>query len=129
MNTEKFHLGDVLSLTTGILLSPSGISGPHKLVEYLAGGPVWTHQIGRVAEESLPHLLKQFPWTEHITGEGITPENYAEVMEVLVLKHGEWLDVEPMPEGVHEVIDPVSELAEIIHPEKIIVVSAPQRTN
>lgn len=40
--TKLFRLGDVLSFTTGRMLSPIGMEGVYRLAEYLAGGPVYT---------------------------------------------------------------------------------------
>ncbi len=57
MQTQRFHLGDVLSMTTGKLLSPSLMDGIYRIAQHLAGEPVWTHQLGRVMNESRPHLL------------------------------------------------------------------------
>lgn len=123
MKTERFHLGDVLSMTTGKLLSPSHMGGIYKIAQHLAGEPVWTHQLGRVMTESRPHLLAQFPALEPVTGEDVTPENHQRWLAVMVETLGEWFDVLPMPADAHESIDPLSELAEKVHPDRIVTVA------
>jgi len=121
MKTERFHLGAVLSMTTGKLLCQ--MEDIYKLVAHLAGEPVWTNQLPRVGREAKPHLLAQFPALAAVTGEEVTPENFAAWLYERVAEHGEFLDVAPMPEHAHESIDPLSELAEKVHPDRIVTVS------
>jgi len=124
LNTQRFHIGDVLSMTTGKLLGTSGMDGIYRIAQHLAGEPVWTHQLGRVMRESRPHLLAQFPKLEAVTGEDVTPENHQRWLSMMVETLGEWFDVAPMPEAAHESIDPLSELAERVHPAKIVTIGA-----
>lgn len=123
MKTERFHLGAVLSMTTGKMLCQ--MDDIYRIAQHLAGEPVWTHQLGRVMSESRPHLLAQFPALANVTASGVTPDNHAVWMLDRVLEHGAWLDVAPMPADAHESIDPISELAETVHPDRIAAVGAP----
>lgn len=120
MTTERFHLGAVLSMTTGKLLCK--MDDIYRIAQHLAGEPVWTNQLGRVMDESKPHLLAQFPALASVTGEEVNGDNFATWLLDRVAEHGEFLDVAPMPEHAHESIDPISELAEKVHPSKIITV-------
>lgn len=120
MTTQRFHLGAVLSMTTGKLLCQ--MEDIYRITQHMAGEPVWTHQLGRVMTESRPHLLAQFPALAAVSGDDVTPENFAAWLRERVCEHGEWLDVEPMPEHAHESIDPISELAEKVHPDRIVTV-------
>lgn len=122
MKTERFHLGAVLSITTGKRLCQ--MDDIYKLAAHMAGEPVWTHQLPRVGREAKPHLLAQFPALASVTGDEVTPENFAVWLYERIGEHGEWLDVAPMPEHAHESIDPISELAEKAHPDRIVTVGA-----
>lgn len=122
MDTQRFHLGAVLSMTTGKLLCQ--MDDVYRIAAHLAGEPIWTHQLGRVMTESKPHLLEQFPALAVVTGEEVTGENFAAWLYERVGEHGEWFDVAPMPADAHESIDPLSELAERVHPDKIVTISA-----
>ncbi len=113
MTTERFHLGAVLSMTTGKLLCP--IDDLYRIAQHLAGEPVWTHQLPRVMRESQPHLLAQLPNLSAVTGDGVTRENWKEWLAEQVAILGESADQ-------HESIDPMSELVEKVHPDRIITV-------
>lgn len=73
--------------------------------------------------ECRPHLLTQFPQLTSISGEDVTEENAAAWMAARVKEHGDVFAPTPLPPGVHEQIDPLSELVEKVHPSRIIVVS------
>ena len=44
------------------------------------------------------------------------------MLEELILEHGDEYAVEKLPKDAHERIDPHSELAEKVHPSKIITI-------
>ncbi len=121
MATKQFHLGDVLSITTGRLLSPEGIGGVYKILNFMTGDNLYTHQLGRVAEECKPFLLKQFPALASIDATEITRENASEWRDRQVAIHGDQFSVDTLPPDAHHVIDPLSELAEKVHPDRIVV--------
>ncbi len=141
MQTKDFHLGDILSVTTDRLVSPRHIGGVYDILGWMTGESLFTHQLPRVSDEAKPVILKMHP---HLGGpemdaavadlsSRLSPERLAVEPKVivaawlaeLVAKHGEMLPVPKMDADEHERIDPVSELAEKIHPSKIIVVGAP----
>lgn len=61
MKTKKFHLGDILSITTGILFSPRGVEGVYDILGFMTGNDLYTHQLPRASDECLPHLKYQHP--------------------------------------------------------------------
>ncbi len=109
---KEFHVGDILSLMTGFLVSPSGMDGLHSLAEYMAGESVWTHQLPRVMDECKEPLGNQFPDLRDVA----VPERFdgadhvwrwlAEVTD----KHGETRMVAPLPSVDHTSVDPLAEL-------------------
>jgi hypothetical protein len=42
--TREFHLGDVLSITTGVLVSPRRMEGVSDILEFMTGSDLFTHQ-------------------------------------------------------------------------------------
>jgi len=122
MSTKRFHLGDVLTVTTGKLLSPAGMTGVYAILKHLTGEPIFTHQIGRVLGEAAPHLLARFPALAAEKGDDVTPEGHGLWLVEKSRIYGEWFDVAPLPEHAHESIDPISELAEKVHPDRIATI-------
>lgn len=116
----KFTLGEVLSITTGKLLCPMG--GVYKILNHMTGDNLFTHQLPRAMREMQPHLLAQFPQLAAINAEVVTTENWGPWLHDQVLEYGNEFDVKPAPEHAHEFIEPLSELAEKVHPDRIIVV-------
>ena len=123
MTAKAFHLGDILSVTTGWLVSPRLIDGVYDVVNHMTQDSIYTHQLPRACREVTPFILKQHPALAGIDASHVTSENWRAWLAEQVLLHGETLPLEPMPPGEHYEIDPVSELAEMVHPSKIIVVS------
>ena len=57
----KFHIGDVLSITTGKMVSPTGMDGIYKILNFMTGEDLYTHQLPRAMRVCAPHLLQQHP--------------------------------------------------------------------
>lgn len=127
MTTKTFTLGDVLSITTGKLLSPRHMAGIYDILNWMTGDNLFTHQLPRAMDECAPYLLKQFPQLAAIDAEKVGRENFAQWLHDQVLEHGNEFAVAKLPEHAHEFIDPMSELAEKVHPNKIIVVDPSER--
>lgn len=122
--TKDFHISDVLTMTTGKLVSSRHMDGLHELAEWMAGEPVWTHQLPRIMREARPILLAAHPRLAETNCDGVTPENLTERIAEWAAQFGETLPVPRMTPDQHERIDPISELAEKVDPDRILVVEA-----
>jgi hypothetical protein len=118
---RKFHLGDVLSLTGDKLVSPRMMGGVWDLANYMTHDSLYTHQIIRALKVCGPWLLSQFPQLREVDDSSVTGENALQWLDVQIAKFGEYLLVEPLPEGVWQHQDPVEELKRIIPGAKVIV--------
>ena len=76
MQTKMFTLGDVLSVTTGRLVSPRQIEGIYDILNWMTSDSLSTHQLGRASDECKPYLLEQFPHLSRITLSEVTVENW-----------------------------------------------------
>ena len=125
-NSERrriFALGDVLSITTGKLVSPRHIEGVYDILNFMTGDNLYTHQLPRVSRECAPHLLKQHPQLADVDASNVNKDNLQAWMRQLVEKYGPTLYVVALQPGEHYQIEPLSELAEMVHPDKIISVT------
>lgn len=134
MGTEKrfFHFGDILSVTTDYLLSPRKIGGVYDILNFLTGDNLFTHQLGRAAERAKPYLLGEYPEPLVILT-GLTHEAKRSLGEEwgsrcenwligLCSKHGDGMEIAPMPAGQWLRIDPLKELSAMVGEERIIPV-------
>lgn len=117
---RRFHLGDILSITTGQLVSPRHIDGVYDILNYMTSDNLFTHQLPRASRECAPYLLKQHPALAGLDTTDVGPQTWRSWLDAQVRKFGETLPVEPLPAHAHEFIDPMSELAEKVHPDRII---------
>lgn len=122
----KFHLGTVLSITTGRLLSPDGIDGVYKILDYMTGDSLFTHQLPRVSRECKPFLIEQYPYLANVDASNVELNNWEAWLHEKVREHGEYLEVALIPKESHVQKDPVQEAIEIMGPKKVIVVESPE---
>ena len=58
---KSFHISDVLSVTTGRLVSTRHMDGVYAVLNFLTGDDLFTHQLPRTMDECKPWLRTQFP--------------------------------------------------------------------
>lgn len=124
MQTKDFHLGDVLSITTGVLVSQRGMGGVYDILNWMSGDNLFTHQLPRVAREASSVLLRAHPDLATVEKPTLKPDEVAPWLAEQVAQFGETVAVPKMTVDEHESIDPMSELAERVHPDKIIKIKA-----
>lgn len=120
---KVFHLGDILSVITGRLLSPRGMEGVYDILNYMIGYNLFSHQLPRAERDCCPELLKQHP----ALADAIPPDNFRDDAHVkdwlseMVSLYGDTLSVEPVPVGAHAEIDPLAELSAMTEGHKPII--------
>jgi hypothetical protein len=118
---RAFPLGDILSVTTGRLLSRDGIDGVYQILNYLTGAPVFTHQIPRAVDHCQLPLLRQHPELLDVV-----PQTNAEIEQIEAWlteqeqRFGETLEVSPIDGWVHR--DPIAEAVEMFGADRVIPV-------
>lgn len=119
---KDFPTEAVISTATGFLICP--IQQVYEVSEYMSGAPVWTHQLPRVSREIKAHLRAARPdlVATFDEAEGINCDNWQDFRDRFIARLGPTITLEPMPEAEHERIDPLSELAEKVHPDRIITI-------
>ncbi len=100
MGNKNFHIGDVLSITTGCLVSPRKMEGVYDILNFMTGDNLFTHQLPRASDECKPYLFKQYPQLKDVVdASSVTPENWQEWIDQQVARFGENLTVCPIPAG------------------------------
>lgn len=121
-DTKPCHIGDILSVTTGCLVSPRGIGGVYDLLNYLTGEDLYTHQLPRAMEACRPALLAAFPQLADADMRGITPATASARLAAAVAAYGETLPVATLARGTYAPQEPIAELLAMT--DKPIVVIA-----
>ncbi len=118
---QQFHIGDVLTVTTGKLVSPRGIDGAYSILGYMTGDKLYTHQLGRAMDECKPYLLQQHPQLGTIDASAVSAGTWSSWLQDQVAKFGETLPVLAMPESAHKLIEPLDELKEMVGSRAIVI--------
>lgn len=122
--TKTFHIGDILSITTGRLVSPRHIDGVYDILDWMTNDQLFTHQLPRASREAEPHLKEWFPDLAAIE----VPDDFGGEEAVWT-----WLDEQvaiygkeravPQLEAVeHTHIDPLTELSTMMRPDQNLIV-------
>jgi hypothetical protein len=122
--TEKqFPTCDVLSTLTGMLIAK--IDGVYQVLNWMTGESVFTHQIPRISREAVPVLVQRHPLLQQAIDEAdqVTPENWQQWRQTWEDRYGPTIAVPKFTAATHESIDPMSELAEKVHPDKIVTIA------
>jgi hypothetical protein len=95
--TRDFHIGDIISAATRVLVSPRGIEGVCDILRFMSGQSVFMHRVPLVLREAGPVLLRQHPKLAPVfaEAEGVTPENWRQMLDGWVARYGEMLPIEP----------------------------------
>lgn len=131
--TQTFHVGDLLSWTTGALVSPDHMRGVSAVAEFLTDGPVWTHQLPRLFDPVKAEIQRQHPWIASITapdfGEAADAEQRVrEYVADVAARHGEHHELTRSAFfGAHR-RDPITEAEEMFGADRVtaVVVEDPE---
>ncbi len=125
IESREFHLGDILSITTGHLVSPRHIDGVYDILNFMTRDNLFTHQLPRACDECKPYLLRQYPQLEGIDASQVNVDNWQEWLAGQGKVYGEHLSVEQIPMDDHTEKGPLEELREMAPDKPIIVIEKP----
>ena len=138
--SKLFHIGDVLSITTGRLVSPTHMDGVYAILNYMTGDSLFTHQLPRASRECAPWLLRQHPQLDSddirrrvedlVARLGLQSAEPNQVVRdwlaEVVAVYGAELPVDPIPADDHDRKNPLTELVDMVGAEKVVVVEPPR---
>lgn len=109
-----------------MLVDGARIREVFEALEWMAGEPVFTHQFPRVSREAeavMRTRLPDFDATMALLA-ACDHANVESIKATLLHRYGPTIDLPRMSVDEHARIDPVSEIAEKVHPSRIFVVNA-----
>ncbi len=111
---REFHLGTLLSVTTGAMVCPTG--NPKEffdLLNYMTADNLDPHEVADAMKECRPFLFRQFPFLANIKLQETNSENFKEWLSHQVELYGETFVVQPLPPGAHQVENNIFEPPEL----------------
>ena len=111
----KYHLSDILSVTTGRMLSSNYVSGICGILNYMTGEKLFTHQLPRALKSCAPHILKQYPQLAQVNFDTeLKNENDVHTwLQEQINEYGEYLEIAPLTAGDYQVQNPIDEMIDI----------------
>lgn len=109
--SKSFTLDAVLTVTSGILLTP--IDELYKILDYLTGQQLFTHQLPRAADFAKPHILKKYPELKNIDIPEVSSEEEVKSFLDSLKEKGmnEVYELDPMTDFIPK--GPIQELVEM----------------
>ncbi len=147
---KLFHISDVLSATTGRVVSREGMGGIYTIYNFLTGVSLYTHQLPRAFHECQPWLRTQFPQLmedspemvpllEKLAADCAAANRSKPAIEIAcagfiaqvreTFKLPAMLPVYEMGADMHTHIDPVEEAEAMVGKDRVIVVETETQEN
>lgn len=138
MQTKRFDVSDVLSVATPRLVSNRHMEGVYDILNWMTDDNLFTHQLPRAARQCETWLLRWFPelananaalgalddlLAQHESNPGEACRIWIERLVAIGLPTH--YDVPRVPADHRQHVNPLEELAQMVGPEKIIVVTPP----
>lgn len=123
-DVKRFHLGDVLSITTGALVSRDHMAGVYAILNHMTGEDLFTHQLPRAMDDAQPYLFDQFPELRavHFPGGLDSKEAVFAWVDEQAATYGEWFAVKAIPAVARMPHDPIVDAVAIAGPRGVHVV-------
>lgn len=104
MSAREFELGDLISVTTGRLVSRRHVGGLYDLMGFMVGESLMTHQLPRAMDACKPELLRQHPWLAgiEVPDWSYVPRDRAETIKTIIFG---WLDGMDMTHGKTHLVE------------------------
>lgn len=122
--TKDLPTEAVLSTVTGYLICDIG--AVYEVLNWMTGESVFTHQLPRIGREAAPVVLAAHPElaTAYEEAEQISRDTWQHWRDTWIKRYGATISVPKFTADSHERVDPISELAEKVSPDRIITVTA-----
>lgn len=97
----EFHIGDLITITDGHMVSPELMDGVYKILSYMTGDSLMTHQLITASDIMEPVLVEQHPWLKEIEfPDDLIPDEFhvMQWLDELSEKYGKMHEVTPRPD-------------------------------
>ena len=112
MSASTFTLGEVLTALTGRLLC--SIEGLYRVLNFLTGESLYTHQLPRAFGVYAPFVAVQHPDLAAIDWSGVNTETWRDWLSEQEARFGTTRELTPIPSSAYERQDPIAEAVEMM---------------
>lgn len=97
---REFAIGDVLSVTTGKLVSPRHMEGVYDVLSFMLDRPVYTHEIPTVIPVCAQALIEERPDLAEEDPQVTTKEELQHYIAEVTERLGSVISIRPLPEDI-----------------------------
>ena len=119
-----FTAGEIITAGTGKLCCQ--MDGAYRIMSFLTGEALFTHQLPRAFKLCEPWVRSMHPWLLKLDESKCTPETWKEWLADAVARYGDRHYLLPLPSGTWLPIDPVAEAEMLFGKDRVSVVEAPR---
>lgn len=109
---QVFTLGEVLTALTGRLLCP--IDGLYRVLNFLTGDELYTHQLPRAFRTCRPYVAQQHPDLAALDYSGVNAATWRAWLLAQEQQFGDTRPLTPIPADAYEQQDPLEEAVEMM---------------
>lgn len=121
----KFTTGEIISAGLGKLACD--IEGMYKIMNFLTGDNLFTHQLPRAFLACEAWVIAQHPWLKELDESACNPETWRAWLDDAEARFGKTHELQPLPEGRWRSVDPIREAIELMEDKtKVIPVIIPE---
>lgn len=134
MKTKRYDIADVVSVTTGRLVTPRHVDAMYDILNWMTNDNLFTHQLPRASQECAPWLLRWFPELAKAQDaiplldadlERLAPKEACRpwVGKLALMGLPQSYDVPRIPQDDHEQIDAYDELVQMRGSDEGIIIA------
>lgn len=117
----KFTTGEIISAGTGKLCCP--LDGVYRIMNFLTGDNLYTHQLPRAFRACEGHVRAQCPWLGKINADQCNAETWKGWLAEVVALYGVDHELKPLPIGEWRKCNPVTEAIQLMGGrDKVVVI-------
>ena len=96
MSVKRFHIGDVLTVVTGNVVSPRGLNGVYDILQFMIGDHLHSYEILSASRLCKPAILRQYPQLSSVTTDSVIDDASLGRLKAQAQLFGETLLVETL---------------------------------
>jgi hypothetical protein len=124
--TRDFHIGDILSITNGKLVSPRHVDGVYDILGWMTGEDLMNHQLPRASRECEDNLRAQHPDLAAIDVPKLSSKDEVFAwLDKATAQYGETRPVAKLDPADHTPIDPLAEIQMMRPGMKVVTMLLP----